>query len=194
MSLRSNRYAFGMDQDGGAVLVDSVEEMAAAIDKLLAVPEQLQSLSSRAVATARAQMDWSAFVARIGEVLDRPVARPGRRIGAEVGRVVERFTDHLQEQLEGVRDELGRSEARAHGLAEEVAILRVESEERATALRRSAAEGQALREQLAQAQSTLRRLAALERRRSVRLALRLAEPFRPLFRLRDRLRARRGRS
>ena len=82
IALSSNRYAAGMDEAGGAVLVDSVEEMALAIEQLLADPDRLGALSRRARSTARAQLDWRRYVTRVAAALHRApvtegVERPG---------------------------------------------------------------------------------------------------------------------
>jgi hypothetical protein len=86
VALSSNRYAVGMDERGGAVLVDSLEEMGPVVDELLGYPGRLAELARRAVTTARAQMDWDAYVRRVAGALRPGSSRPGRRIAdAPVG-------------------------------------------------------------------------------------------------------------
>lgn len=138
VALATNPFAVGLDEEGGAVAVSSLEEMPAAVHELLDRPERLRELSARAARTARAQVDWTAFRARVAEALDRGMDEdPGRPARAEIGR---RIHERLQEQARQARD-----------AQEEGARARQE-------------------------------LAALARRRSVRLALRVADAVGPLRR------------
>jgi D-inositol-3-phosphate glycosyltransferase len=88
--LGSNPFGVGLDAAGGAVAVDDTSEMAGAVLALLADGERLARMSATAQATARAQVEWEPFVARVVRALDEPepqaaVARGARAaIGAAV--------------------------------------------------------------------------------------------------------------
>jgi hypothetical protein len=92
IALRSNRYAAGMDEEGGAVLVDTIEEMAAMAEELLADPARLGGLAERAVATARAQTDWRRYVDRVASALRGEPTPAG---AAEVVAAARRFATRV---------------------------------------------------------------------------------------------------
>lgn len=107
VALATNPFAEGLGPEGGAVLVDSLEEMPAAIGSLLDRPAELQRLAARARETARAQVDWDAYVERIDAVLDAaPPPRPAA--AARHGIVTELARDDYR-----LRERLERAEAAA---------------------------------------------------------------------------------
>jgi hypothetical protein len=122
VALSSNRFAAGLDEDGGAVLVDSVEEMPPAIDKLLGDRPRLTELAERAIRTARAQVAWEGHVVRVDQALRGSLAAdPGRSGRYNIGRV-------LEEARAGELSRLGRQleehRARAEWLERELEGLR----------------------------------------------------------------------
>jgi hypothetical protein len=89
VALSANPYAEGLSEEGGAVLVDTVEEMPGAIRSLLGNPERLGGLAARAVRTARRQTDWTGFMDRVAAALSALDRRdPGTGARAGMGRAV----------------------------------------------------------------------------------------------------------
>jgi hypothetical protein len=136
--LSSNRFAAGLDKESGSVVVDSIEEMAPAIERLLARPAELEALSTRAAHSARSQVDWRRFVTKVGEALVRPGPEDADRearasIGDGMGDLVTRLIDkvtsleHEGEQkaagIEWLRLVLQRTEQERAALREEVKWL-----------------------------------------------------------------------
>lgn len=80
IALRSNRYAAGVSDEGGAVLVDTVEEMAPTVETLLKRPRHIAHLAERAVTTARSQMDWEPYVGRVAAALRALSLRPATSV------------------------------------------------------------------------------------------------------------------
>lgn len=107
VALTTNPYATGLDEQGGCVVVDSVEELPPAIHALLADPDRLAELSARAIRTAREQIDWPAYVGRVEAALARPAPldpdRDGRAaIGSELDALLAQ-RDHLLSQVAALR-------------------------------------------------------------------------------------------
>jgi hypothetical protein len=90
--LDSSPFGVGLDDQGGAVAVASVQEMPAAVMALLGDEARLRELAERGMRSARAQVDWGAYVARVDDALHRPAPEdPARDARAAVGtRVMER--------------------------------------------------------------------------------------------------------
>lgn len=87
-----NPFARGLTEEEGAVVVSSIEEMPAAVEKLLADPDRLAELSERAIRTGREQYDWGSFVEKVEGALAKP--RPsdaGAKVRAAFGRAVEDY-------------------------------------------------------------------------------------------------------
>jgi hypothetical protein len=98
-----NPFAAGLSAEEGAVIVSSLEEMPIAIEQLLADPVKLGALSALGIRTARDQLDWDRFVARVGAALDEPERPdPGRSARGEFGRILESHM-HLLHELETTR-------------------------------------------------------------------------------------------
>jgi glycosyl transferase family 1 len=179
----SNPFASGLDEKGGAVLVGSLDEMAEEIERLLAAPDRLAELSGRARRSARAELDWEAYVTRVDAALRFPPAEdPGRGARARLGTAVERSVrDLLGVKVAEVEGRARQAEAREHramGRAEQAeararaAVAQAESAARA--------HGEAV-ERLRSRDGELAELRAVRRRRSVRLALAVAALARPYF-------------
>ena len=77
VALSTNRYATDLDAEHGAVLVDSLDAMPRAIERLLESPAELDALSTVAVRTARAHVDWRRYKERVRDALTSPA--PARR-------------------------------------------------------------------------------------------------------------------
>jgi hypothetical protein len=102
VALSANPYGEGLSEEGGAVLVDTVEEMPGALRSLLGDPERLEELSSRAVRTARRQTDWAGFTERVEAALVALGKEdPGRSARAGMGRSVGELLAGRDRQVEG---------------------------------------------------------------------------------------------
>lgn len=88
--LNTNPYAVGFDEAGGSVALSSTAEMPRAIRGLLADRDRLARLSEAARTSARDQLAWAPYVARVVAALDSPAADHGRTARAEVGAALER--------------------------------------------------------------------------------------------------------
>lgn len=98
----SNRFAEGLGREGGAVLVESLDEMAPAIRELLASPEELSTLAARAQETARAQVQWEPYLERVEAALAAPAppregAAARDRIFGELARTEYRLRARIAE-------------------------------------------------------------------------------------------------
>jgi hypothetical protein len=105
VALSSNRFAVGLDEAHGAVLVDTVEEIAPAIRSLLGEPERWESMSRLGRETAPRQVDWDAYVGRVGGFLrapvnDDPSRPPLAAIGDALAGWLDRRAAEAQAQLE----------------------------------------------------------------------------------------------
>jgi hypothetical protein len=99
VALDSNRFAVGLDEAHGAVLVESVKEIGPAVQTLLADPARWETLSERGRRTAPQEVDWNEYVGRVRAFLDtfpdRAVSRDAAAgIGAALsGWIEERAAD-----------------------------------------------------------------------------------------------------
>jgi len=117
VALSSNRFAEGLGSDGGSVVVDSIEEMVPTIRELLARPDELQRLSSRAIETARAQVDWDAYVERVDRVLSEdPPPRDGAAARERIAAAMARNELRLQTRIAELEWEAQAGERRRSGL------------------------------------------------------------------------------
>jgi hypothetical protein len=69
VALASNVFATGLDEDSGAVAVGSVDELPEVIERLLEDPDRLAALAEQGRRSATAQLDWAAYVQRVGDGL-----------------------------------------------------------------------------------------------------------------------------
>jgi hypothetical protein len=186
VALSTNRFAAGMDDSGGAVLVPSVEEMPDAVRTLLADPERLEARAARAVRTAREQVDWDAFVRRLASVVERPPRETPARVPASalregIAQMAEEATD-LRQRVRDLEPEIDLRSGALAWLLEQ----RNQAERRSEALvgevewlRGVAARAEEERSQAA------RDFAAFKRRRSIRAALAASRLLRPVARKRS---------
>jgi hypothetical protein len=97
--LRSNPFAVGLDADGGALAVGTVDELPQAIADLLASPQRLEQLSAAGMRTAREQVDWDAFVERVDAAYGSRAEHPGRAAHAEIGAALRARHDLMEREL-----------------------------------------------------------------------------------------------
>jgi Glycosyl transferases group 1 len=185
VALSTNPFADGLDEKNGAVLVDTVEEIAPRIEELLEDRDLLAELSSRARESARSQMDWDTFVARVDEALRLD---PGARRASVGATLTWTFGQALELRVEEAARRADVAEGRAAAAEDHLADERARVSEAEAAASRLAAE----RDRLRVSQGELEALRAVRGRRSVRAALRLASLARPYFAIRDAIRRRRS--
>jgi hypothetical protein len=86
VALSTNPFAVGLDEAGGAVVVDTVEELAPAARRLLDDPARLATLAERAARRARHEVAWEPYVERVSAWLGAPApADAGRPARAGAG-------------------------------------------------------------------------------------------------------------
>jgi hypothetical protein len=186
VAFSSNRYAAGMDEEGGAVLVGSVADMAAAVEELLSDPDRLADLSARAVSSARAQSDWTEFGTRLQRKLERSSPTPPRRPREVAGALIEGTVRELRERREKedlLTGELAEVGSKLAASIEGRTRLQGLVEQQAREIEDLSEESGRLRSELMTAREDERSLRALLRRRSVRSALWLADHLGPVARL-----------
>jgi hypothetical protein len=91
IALASNPYAEGLNEGGGAVLVDTAKEMPSAIERLLGDPRRLATLSAAAMRSSREETDWGAYVKRVSATLARTAVDPARDARAAIRREAARL-------------------------------------------------------------------------------------------------------
>jgi hypothetical protein len=72
VALNTNPFAVGLDEEHGAVAVDTVEQIAPAIRALLEDHSRWKRLSRLGRATAPAEVDWNSFLDRVRRFLNEP--------------------------------------------------------------------------------------------------------------------------
>jgi hypothetical protein len=165
VALSTNRFAVGLSEENGAVLVDRVDQIAPAVRALLADEPRWHELSRRALRTAASEVRWDAYVNRVGRFLgSAPAVGPERSacaaIGAALGDLLQRRLTQAQASL--AEEQLVRADR--DRLAAELTEVRAEEQQ----VRAEEQRVRADRDRLA------RDLAALRERRAVQIALRLA--------------------
>jgi len=158
-------FAVGFAADHGAVAVNRLEAMPEAARALLADPSRLTALRERGVETARRQVDWPAYLARVDAALAAlPPADPARDARALFGR------------------ELAASEQQAEARASQAELRASEAEARASQAELRAAQAEAARTEAQAAHHDVEaRLSGVLNTRAWRTSVRL-------WRWRDRLR------
>jgi hypothetical protein len=122
--LNTNTYSAGLDEEGGAVEVCTLDDMPGAVMELLNDPDRLADLRGRGMRTARAHLDWEAFVGRVDAALSRSVPEhPGLRahaaIGAQLRAAEQRVALEAETRERALVDELDRVRAElSHALAD----------------------------------------------------------------------------
>jgi hypothetical protein len=114
VALSTNPFAVGLDEEHGAVVVDTVEELAPAVRALLADQERLDMLSRRAQATAREEIAWRPFVDRVAAWLAAPAPPdPGRAARAGAGARLRAASaaerQGAQQRLEDAHEEITKA-------------------------------------------------------------------------------------
>lgn len=181
VALDTNPFAVGLDEEGGAVLVSSVEEMAPAIERLLSRPDDLAERSERAVRSARAQTDWRTFVAGVDDVLSAMEERNGGHAARSgVGRALR----HHYEALTAEKDEHARRATAAQQESARAELLHLQGKDLMKQLAQAREKHLQTRRSLAK---TERKLGRLRNRRAVRLALGVAAALERPYRLTKRL-------
>ena len=99
VALASNPFAEGLDEPHGAVTVASLEDMPGRVEDLIANPTDLACLCRQAIASARAQVDWSRYVAAVSAAgwrgLRHPTAARPRGLGPGLAAQVHSLHDHI---------------------------------------------------------------------------------------------------
>jgi hypothetical protein len=134
VALSTNRFAVGLSDADGAVIVDTVDAMGPAIRDLLGDESRWNELSDRARARAREETDWDRYVARVGDALSAiPPARPGRPALAGIGGALRscqaEIGNRWQSRLEELTAELERVVADRDRLAEERDYVRADRDQ-----------------------------------------------------------------
>jgi glycosyltransferase involved in cell wall biosynthesis len=117
VALSSNRFAEGLAEEGGAVLVDSVEDMAPAIERLLDDPAELERRARLATDSARAHVDWDRYVERVDQALS--AAAPAAASAAAQFRITRALALGEQDAAARLRDAERRDEPANPAAAEE---------------------------------------------------------------------------
>lgn len=69
VGLASNRFAVGFDETAGGAKAERIDEVADVVERMLADPEDLKRRQQLARATATENMNWPAFVRRVGDAV-----------------------------------------------------------------------------------------------------------------------------
>jgi hypothetical protein len=99
VGLSSQVYATGLDEASGALVVDSLEQMPAAVDGLLAEPERLQALAAAGRRTAAKQADWPSYVTRVDTAIAASEEREEDPAASALAEFGERLGELLAERL-----------------------------------------------------------------------------------------------
>lgn len=119
--LDSNEFGVGLNEQGGAVTVPTLEDMSNAVMELLGNPSRLSELRDRAMKSAREQCDWDSYVVRVDKALSRPEPEdPGRGARSGMGASLIEREDSIWEYFHA---ELGKSRRREGVLTEEIRIV-----------------------------------------------------------------------
>jgi hypothetical protein len=143
VALSTNRFAVGLEEESGSVVVDRVEDLNAAVHALLSEPERWRALSQRAVTSARRAVDWDAYVGRVDAWLrGLPARGPEAEARAGMGDAVlswqRRRAAESQSALEELQGEVEYLRAALQDTTSRLEVLRNRRAVR-TALRLAAA-------------------------------------------------------
>jgi glycosyltransferase involved in cell wall biosynthesis len=76
VGLASNRFAVGFDEAAGGVMVERIDDIAAAVERILADPRELARRQERARAEARSISGWEPYVDRVSAAIAAIAAGP----------------------------------------------------------------------------------------------------------------------
>jgi hypothetical protein len=114
VALDTNPFATKDDHGEGVVLVPDLASLRNEARRLLHRPEELVDLSARAVTSAKEQVNWGRFVARVDAAVGAVPVRPDGEARAEFGDLLAVRLAHRQGQVgnfEGVDEALEESES-----------------------------------------------------------------------------------
>jgi hypothetical protein len=112
IALNTNPFVNQSDHGRGLVLVPDLVSMAAAARKLLSDRPRLQRLAEAGVASARAQVRWDGFVARVEEALAVELTRPFAAARAATSAALAADWMQATEDLASARAEVAALRAR----------------------------------------------------------------------------------
>lgn len=75
VGLASNVYATGLEEQSGALVADTLEQMAEMVEGLLADPARLRRMADAGRVSAREQVDWDRYLERVKRALVSVEAR-----------------------------------------------------------------------------------------------------------------------
>jgi hypothetical protein len=157
VGLSSNVYATGLDEESGALAVDSLERMPDVVESLLADPERLQALAEAGRRSAREQVDWVRYLERVDTAIAATEQRPEDAASGARAAIGERLGALLEERLRAI-DRVRELDAQLATTASRVAYLDGELDsarevlgELGSQLQRAGAEAAAASAALAQA-------------------------------------------
>ena len=131
--LDTNPFTLPDDHTPGAVLVSDLDGMVRAVRDLLEDPVRLAEHQSVAVSTARDQVDWPAYLARVAQALLESFGRDGadidRREGDDVVDLVHRaearLGDAVSRQVDALRRQSDDLEAHLRSVIDERVLAEV---------------------------------------------------------------------
>jgi hypothetical protein len=191
VALSSNRFAVGLDEEHGAVVLDRLDELGPAVQALLADASRWEQMSQLGRTTAPLEVDWDAYLRRVEDFLRTavrpdPACAPRAGIGAALnawieGRLAE-YQAHLQaktsELVVAARD-LTEAMRKQESMIAEISHWRQVDARQRDELRELHAKNADLHGQLgaldAEYKAVEARLTALRNRRAVRAALKIAD-------------------
>ncbi|MGH2912170.1 MAG: hypothetical protein ACRDJ3_06810 [Solirubrobacteraceae bacterium] len=120
VGLASNVYATGLEEAGGAIAVDSLERMPAAVEALLSAPERLEELAEAGRRSAREQVDWAGYVARVDTAITSTEQLSEDPAASARGAFGKRLAPLLEERVRAIArvQELDEHLAVAHARVE----------------------------------------------------------------------------
>lgn len=108
VALSTNRFAVGLTEDSGALVVETVQELAPAIRALLSDDQRWRELSKRAVDSARREVDWNRYVDRVRTFLAAvPPRTPALDARAGMGTALQQCLDHHTAEKQAALEKQG---------------------------------------------------------------------------------------
>jgi hypothetical protein len=132
-----------LNEECGAIVVDTLEDMPGAIRRLLDQPEYLEELSRRAMVSVRRQVDWPSYVARVDLAIRRRPPDPPWMFRQLAGTTLDAvWRGHHQEtadlraqaaelraQTDELRSLVAAATSRATELETQLAAVRAQADE-----------------------------------------------------------------